>query len=225
MPVIAVINQKGGVGKTMLSLQLAGTLQRAGLSTLLIDTDPQGTASRWVAAAPEGAPSKITSVALSRAGDKLHQEVRKFVDKYAMIIVDCPPNAESLAWQSVLMIADIALIPVRPDPGDLLSTVEFVRVAEEIASRRRDKLQMRFVASNIRNGVSSAASLENDLKSLVPEIPLLRAKLSQRTAFPQAFATGDSVHALGAKARPAIEEADALCVEVCEILANLGSAQ
>lgn len=216
--IIAVINQKGGVGKTTTAIHLAGAFTRAPLSTLLVDADPQGTATRWIQAAPDGQPSKISAVSLASAGRKLHQEVAKFIDRYDYIIVDCPPNAESDAWKSVLTIADMALVPVRPDPGDLLSSIDFVQVAKAIAERGNPSLKMRFVASNIRSGTSLARSMRSELEALVPSVPLFTTQLSQRMAFPNSFQYGDSVHAMGSRGLAAAAEVDALAQEILEAL-------
>lgn len=223
--IIAVINQKGGVGKTTVAIQLAGAMTRAGLSTLLVDADPQSTATRWIQAAPEDAPSQIKAVSLASARGKLHQEVRKFVGDFDAVLVDCPPNSESLAWQSVLTIADLALIPVRPDPGDLLSTMEFVQTATRVAETSNPELQMRFVASNIRNGTALAKTLRASLEEHLPDVPLLKTQLSQRTAFPNSFSHGDSVHAMGKVGEAAAAEVDALTIEVVEVLNSLGVEQ
>jgi len=216
--IIAVINQKGGVGKTTISIQLAGAFTRAKLTTLLVDADPQGTATKWIQAAQEGSPSSITAVSLASARGKLHQEVKKFLDMYSVIIVDCPPNAESEAWRSVLSIADLAIVPVRPDPGDLLSSVDFVNAAAKIAEISNPALKMRFVASNIRNGTSLARAMRTDLEAIVPTVHLLENQLSQRIAFPSSFEYGDSVHAMGSRGASAASEVDALAVEILDVL-------
>ncbi len=221
--IVAVINQKGGVGKTTVAIQLAGAMTRAGLSTLLVDADPQSTATRWIQAAPEESPSRIKAVSLAGARGKLHQEVRKFIDDFDIVIVDCPPNAESLAWQSVLTIADLALIPVRPDPGDLLSTMEFVETASRVAATSNPSLVMRFVASNIRNGTALAKTLRVSLEEHLPDVPLLKTQLSQRTAFPNSFTHGDSVHAMGKSGEAAASEVDSLTLEVIDALKRVGS--
>src|SRR2546423_12417101 len=93
--IIAVVNQKGGSGKTTLSMQLAGSLARRGSKVLVVDADPQGTATRWAASADDEKPFPASVVGLSAASTKVHREVRKFVPDYQYIIIDCPPAADS----------------------------------------------------------------------------------------------------------------------------------
>ena len=54
--ILAVVNQKGGSGKTTLSMQLAGALARRHHKVLVVDADPQGTATRWAASAEDETP-------------------------------------------------------------------------------------------------------------------------------------------------------------------------
>ena len=55
MKIIAVLNEKGGTGKSTVSTNLATSLHRAGKKVVLVDADPQGTARDWREASPEGA--------------------------------------------------------------------------------------------------------------------------------------------------------------------------
>src|SRR5918992_1151210 len=112
--ILAVVNQKGGVGKTTLSMQLAGTLAARNQRVLVVDADPQGTASRWASSAPDDEPFSATVVSLAAAGNKLHREVVKLARDYDYIIVDCPPAVDSINSRSALLIADLALVPVIP---------------------------------------------------------------------------------------------------------------
>ncbi len=89
--IITVCNQKGGSGKTTLSMQLAGTLARRKNKVLVVDADPQGTATRWAASASDENPFPASVIGLSAANEKVHREVKKFVGDYDFIVIDCPP--------------------------------------------------------------------------------------------------------------------------------------
>ena len=73
--VVAVVNQKGGSGKTTLTMQLAGTLARRGVKVLVVDADTQGTATRWSSSAPDDTPFPAAVIGLSAAGNKVHRVV------------------------------------------------------------------------------------------------------------------------------------------------------
>ncbi|WP_375705399.1 AAA family ATPase, partial [Bartonella sp. AA86SXKL] len=109
--IIGLLNQKGGVGKTTLSVNLAASFARTGARVLLIDVDPQGSALDW-AAAREGA-SLFPVVGLPRA--TVHKEITQIGHNYDHIIIDGPPRVTDLA-RSALMASDFVLIPVQPSP-------------------------------------------------------------------------------------------------------------
>ena len=88
MPVIAIINQKGGVGKTCLATNLASALRSQG-PLLLLDCDPQGSASGWAALGPQ--PRRNLSVEGVEAG-ALVRRVRTAIDEQHRIVIDCPPG-------------------------------------------------------------------------------------------------------------------------------------
>jgi chromosome partitioning protein len=81
--IVTVTNQKGGAGKTTLVMQIGGTLGLRGNKVLIVDADPQGTATRWAAAASDGSPFPAAMAGLSAAGEKVHREVKKYVDSYS----------------------------------------------------------------------------------------------------------------------------------------------
>jgi chromosome partitioning protein len=213
--ILTVVNHKGGVGKTTLVMQLAGTFARRGRKVLVVDADPQGTATRWAAAAPDGTPFPAAVVSLSAAEGKVHREVAKFAEDYALILVDCPPAVDSPAPQSALLIADLALVPVIPSPPDLWAAVGLRQVLEHTRAVN-SALQARLVL----NALEPRTALAKDVLDLLREfgIPLAQTALHHRTAYRQAAVFGGTVHTLGRKATAAIAEVEALADEVLTVL-------
>ena len=213
--IIAVVNQKGGAGKTTLSMQIAGTLGRWGQKVLVIDADPQATATRWAASADDEKPFPASVSGLSAAGSKVHREAKKFIDDYDYILIDCPPAADSPVPQSALLIADLALVPVIPSPLDLWASVGIRQVIERIKDVNEE-----LIARVVINQCQRQTALAKDTLEILPEygIPLTKAILHQRTAYRQSAVYGGTVHDLGSKAAAAIAELDQLAEEVLGLL-------
>ena len=89
--IIATANQKGDCGKTTITMQLAGALGKENCKVLVVDADPQGTATRWAANAEDDSPFPATIAGLSAAGGKVHREIKKYLGQYDYIFIDCPP--------------------------------------------------------------------------------------------------------------------------------------
>ncbi len=114
MPTIAIISQKGGAGKTTLAIHLAAVAQEAGAVSLVIDTDPQATASHWAAWRGDRAPEVIDS-----PPPRLAAKVEAARGQGAeVIVIDTPPHADSAA-RAAVELADLVLIPCRPSAFDL----------------------------------------------------------------------------------------------------------
>ena len=215
--IIAVCNQKGGSGKTTLSMQLAGTLARKKNKVLVVDADPQGTATRWAATADDENPFPASVVGLSAASEKVHREVKKFVGDYDYIVIDCPPAADSPVPQSALLIADLALVPIIPSPLDLWASVGIRKVIENV-SDINETLMARLVV----NQCQPKTNLAKEALEVLPEfgIPVCKNYLRQRTAYRQSAVFGQTVQDFGSKAKDAIQEIEALTKEVLSILKN-----
>ena len=213
--IITVFNQKGGAGKTTLSMQLAGTLARRSHKVLVVDSDPQGTATRWSASAPQDKAFPAAVNGLSAAGAMVHREVRKFVDDYRFIIIDCPPALESAVPESALLISDIALVPIKALPAELWASVA-IRTLIERQQGINDSLQARLVICDLEERTRLARSIMERLEEF--DIPLMKTRMHHRIAYPESMIMGCTVHDLGAAAKPAIEEMEALTDEVIQVL-------
>jgi chromosome partitioning protein len=213
--IISVVNQKGGSGKTTLSMQLAGALARRGNKVLVVDADPQGTATRWAASADDEKPFPASVVGLSAADTKVHREVKKFVDDYQYIIIDCPPAANSPVPQSALLIANLALVPIIPSPLDMWAAVGIRQVIENIGDVNEE-----LTARLVINQCQPNTSLVREALEVLPEfgIDLCGTYIHDRQVYRQSAVFGQTVHDFGSKAAPAIAEVEALAGEVLALL-------
>jgi chromosome partitioning protein len=114
MAIVAVISQKGGAGKTTLALHLAAAAHEAGRVALVVDTDPQATASQWAAWRQDRPPEVIDSPP-PRLAAKVAQAAGQGAE---LIVIDTPPHADSAA-RAAVELADLVLIPCRPSAFDL----------------------------------------------------------------------------------------------------------
>ena len=213
--IVAIVNQKGGPGKTTLAMHLAGTLANRQFTVLVVDADPQGTATRWAASASDDAPFPAAVASLADAGRKLHREVAKYLPNYEFVIIDCPPSADSPMAQSALLVADLALVPLVPSPPDLWAGVA-IRTIIEAAAAVNGGLKARLIINQRKPHTRLAAQTVK----LLPQygIDLCKAQIGDREAFRHAAACGQTVHHLGLVAQAAIDEIDALTDEVLSIL-------
>lgn len=213
--IISVVNQKGGSGKTTVSMQLAGALARRKKKILVVDADPQGTATRWAASADDEAPFPASVVGLSAANNKVHREVKKFVEDYDFIIIDCPPAADSPVPQSALLVTDLALVPIIPSPLDMWAAVGIREVINNIRDIN-ESLRARLVI----NQCQPNTTLAQEALEVLPKfgIEVCATQVRQRQVYRQSAVFGQTVHDFGAKAESAIEEIESLTNEVLQLL-------
>ncbi|NMQ21148.1 ParA family protein [Candidatus Competibacter phosphatis] len=215
--IVVIANQKGGCGKTTIAMQVGGTLGRAGNRVLIVDADPQGTATRWAASAADESSFPAHVAGLAAAGGKVHREIKKYLDSYDYILVDCPPAVDSPVPQSALLIADVALVPIIPSPADLWAATG-TRGLIERAGDINTALQARMVVNMLQSNTSMSKEVLEVLEDF--GIPLTLAKLHLRTAYRQAAVFGGTVHDLGREAAKAVQEVEALAHEILSLFKN-----
>lgn len=213
--IIVVVNQKGGSGKTTVTMQTGGTLALREKNVLIIDGDDQNSAVHWASMAAEGSPFPTKIFNLAAAGRKIHQEIKKYYGDYEYIFVDCPPAADSPLSKSALLVADLALVPFIPDGLNMSAAIR-IRDTIEDAQIMNHNLRSLLVL----NRVEANTNLTQEVLSLLPgfNIPQSNVRLHKRVHYSESFLKGSTVHAFKSKAKDAINEIESFASELLSFL-------
>ncbi len=216
--VIVICNQKGGAGKTTVSLNLAGSLGNRGKRVAIADGDEQSSMVEIVSLASEDNHLPANVIGLWKAGRKIHQEIKQFVDLYDYIIVDCPPAANAPIAKSSLLIADLAIVPFIPGTIDALAAPK-IRDAIESAQVINPDLKAFLLLNRVEENWVISKQIIDMLPSF--KMPILKAKLTKKAAYVESPGIGNSVHQLKGKKEkinPVIQEVEIFTDEILSIL-------
>ena len=208
MPVIAVVNQKGGVGKTSLATNLGSALGRDD-PVLLLDSDPQRSASGWFALAPDG---HLQLTGQGAEEGTLTRQVRAAVAEYQWVVIDCPPGITRINAEAI-RASDVVLIPCKPRVWDVWACQDIVDAVKLRQSTNRGRPGAAFVISMGRPRTRFSQQIGAALGEL--GLPILQGRTTEREAY--ALAAGEGTSVLDGRDRVAIEEINGICQEVKEM--------
>jgi chromosome partitioning protein len=209
MPIIAVVNQKGGTGKTTVATNLATLFATQGPEVLLVDADPQQSALEWQRDRPAHLP-QVSIIGLP--APNLHREIPRLQTKYPVILIDGGGRVTATA-RATVAVADFLLVPTLASLPDARSTQRFfAEVVEEVAAIK-GRVSGAILFSMVKTGTVFNVSGQGQMKDL--GYPVLETTLSHRITYQEAFAQGMSVGEYDPRSKAA-EEVQALFRELQE---------
>jgi chromosome partitioning protein len=186
--IVTLMGQKGGVGKSTTAICLGMAAFGRGLSTLLVDADPQGTLRTWSEVAAENQQPAPTVVSMGAAMHRPGQ-LDAVAKNYDWTFIDCPPRHGDVQ-RSALMIADLAILPCGPTASDiwaLASSLELVRSARSL----RESL----VACVVITRKQPRTALGKEARAVLEKsgLTVLGSELFYRVAYQEALSAGTGV--------------------------------
>ena len=185
--VISIAQRKGGVGKTTLAVCVAGELKARGHDVALLDSDPQGSASRWAELGNLSFP--VSELVLGEQSVVTWaKEVQRV--KADCVVIDTAPNDRSLG--AACAISDLVLVPCTPSGLDLEATVRTLEIVDALRVRPDGVPRLILVPNRVDRRTLEGQQLVDELTAFGEHVSL---PIGYRTAFIRAFSSGFAVSA------------------------------
>jgi len=182
--IIAILNQKGGVGKTTLAVHIASALSQQKFTVLLVDADSQGSALAW---SDNRQTAHFPVIGLAKK--TLHRELPDLAANYQYVIIDGPPRVNEVA-RSAILASDLVVIPVQPSPYDVWAAKEIVDLLGEV-STFKENIKSAFVIN--RKIVNTAIGRDVVEALAAYPVPILKTHIHQRVSFAESAGQGLTV--------------------------------
>jgi len=195
--IISLVNQKGGVGKTTIAINLAYCLGvKTDKGVLLVDGDPQGSIIRWA-----GINDNHSFDVIHHPEATLHENMGGLAREYKHVIIDTPPAITSVI-RSALVVTDLVIIPIQPSPLDIWAGQKTINLVKQAKQHNR-KLSARLLICKKIVGTRIASEARDTLT--VYKVKTFKTEISQRVAFIESMTAGLSVIAYDPKSEASVE--------------------
>lgn len=246
--VVAMINQKGGVGKTTVTLGLTAAAAKAGAKVLLTDLDPQGAASWAVGVDPRTAQHSVADVldkakirkaispskwsenieVLAATPDlqehdhgsakRLRSTLHKITKDYDAILIDCPPSLGSLT-RNALTAADHVVVVVEPSALGLRGIEAVIDMIDDVWDSTNPDLDLAGVIVNKVPAISNEADRRLDqLRRMVGKKAVWTPMIPNRVIINQAVGERRPIHDYGARSADVAAVFDQLWAKLARVI-------
>lgn len=197
MKVITMLAQKGGTGKTTLSIHLAAAAIEQNCKVVIADTDPQASSSVWRARRAKTSPEVYRYTA-----KRLKKDINDFSKTGTdFLIIDTPPHSTKDATIAAAL-ADFVVIPSRPAILDLAAIGDSVSIVKETG--KPGAIVLNCCPPPTRYGETAIVQEAREALETY-HMPVVPSAISQRAAFSHALIDGRSVTEFEAKGKAADE--------------------
>ena len=183
--IITLTNQKGGCGKSTVTMNLALGTAALNYNTALIDTDEQKSCIETLQDFPK------TNLQLFEAGKNVGELVEKIKDKFHFIFIDTPPHSHNIMYNA-MAVSDFIIIPLQASPLDIKSAKRTIDACEKVEGKINQKIPCYFLL----NRMNPRTKLSKEIGTYIRELyttPLLQSRLHNRVAYAKSLMYGKSV--------------------------------
>jgi chromosome partitioning protein len=173
MSTIAVVNFKGGTGKTTAAAWMLHALAESGLDVYGIDADPQGSLVKWAELGEWSIP--VAGLPVST----LHQRVQGVAGPRDVVVIDAPPLEQQKAIVlSAIRAATHVLVPLAPTPIEYDEMAKVAAAMEDVAPLQAQPASVGVLLTRVRSGTASHAATRDQLSEdgwhvLAAHVPML----------------------------------------------------
>ncbi len=194
--IVAIVNQKGGTGKTTIAVNLAFGTANANFSTALVDADAQKTCLHFYGG------NSVKNLSVWSAGEDVRETVQKLIKENRFVFIDTAPHDNDSMYLA-MVTADLIIIPTRPRPFDLHSSEKVVETLREI-EKDFGHTPCYFLLNQVKHGtILGRESLSYIKKNF--KLPVLKTQIHDYEVYGQAPLSGKSVFLYAPRHKAALE--------------------
>lgn len=197
MPIISVLNQKGGCGKTTISINVAHSFKRSGYNVLLVDADPQASSRDW------NNVNDGDLVDVARMDTANLPKDLSLIGGYDWIIIDGAPRLEPLI-KAAVSVSDMVLIPIQPSALDIWACIDLVNLVLKTQKQCKGDPKAAFIVSRKISNAKTTKATKKALKR--QSIPAMINGTTQRVIYASSIGDGETVFTASQTNQAAIDE-------------------